>query len=77
MVSWCLGHLAEYAAPEHYDERYENWRFEDLPISSIGSIRKFAMCWNIAVVFRQQKRRKVQYEVCKLYPDTSLEEPSK
>ena len=35
------------------------------------------MCWNIAVVFRQQKRRKVQYEVCKLYPDTSLEEPSR
>ena len=32
VVSWCLGHLAEYAAPEHYDERYENWRFEDLPI---------------------------------------------
>ena len=21
VVSWCLGHLAEYAAPEHYDER--------------------------------------------------------
>ncbi len=32
VVSWCLGHLAEYAAPEHYDERYEIWRFEDLPI---------------------------------------------
>lgn len=32
VVSWCLGHLAEYAAPEHYDERYEKWRFEDLPI---------------------------------------------
>lgn len=32
VVSWCLGHLAEYAAPEHYDEHYENWRFEDLPI---------------------------------------------
>ena len=32
VVSWCLGHLAEYAAPEHYDKRYENWRFEDLPI---------------------------------------------
>ena len=32
VVSWCLGHLAEYAAPEHYDERYENWHFEDLPI---------------------------------------------
>ena len=32
VVSWCLGHLAEYAAPEHYDKRYESWRFEDLPI---------------------------------------------
>lgn len=32
VVSWCLGHLAEYAAPEDYDERYESWRFEDLPI---------------------------------------------
>ena len=32
VVSWCLGHLAEYAAPEHYDERHENWCFEDLPI---------------------------------------------
>lgn len=32
VVSWCLGHLAEYAAPEHYDERYKSWRFDDLPI---------------------------------------------
>ena len=32
MVSWCLGHLAEYAAPEYYDERYKSWRFDDLPI---------------------------------------------
>lgn len=32
VVSWCLGHLAEYAAPEHYDDRYQVWRFDDLPI---------------------------------------------
>ena len=32
VVSWCLGHLAEYTAPEYYDERYKNWRFDDLPI---------------------------------------------
>lgn len=32
VVSWCLGHLAEYAAPEYYDERYKSWRFDDLPI---------------------------------------------
>lgn len=32
IVSWCLGHLAEYAPPEIYDEKYEKWQFEDLPI---------------------------------------------
>lgn len=32
VVSWCLGHLAEYAAPEYYDERHKSWRFDDLPI---------------------------------------------
>ena len=32
MVSWCLGHLAEYVSPEVYDSRYEKWEFADLPI---------------------------------------------
>lgn len=32
LVSWCLGHLAEYALPEEYDERYAKWQFDDLPI---------------------------------------------
>lgn len=32
IVSWCLGHLAEYADPESYDEKYSEWNFEDLPI---------------------------------------------
>lgn len=32
LVSWCLGHLAEYARPEEYDERYAKWQFDDLPI---------------------------------------------
>lgn len=32
LVSWCLGHLAEYALPEAYDSRYEKWEFSDLPI---------------------------------------------
>lgn len=31
-ISWCYGHLAEYAMPEAYDERYAKWNFEDLPI---------------------------------------------
>ena len=32
LVSWCIGHLVELASPESYDERYEKWRYEDLPI---------------------------------------------
>ena len=32
LVSWWLGHLAEYARPEEYDERYAKWQFDDLPI---------------------------------------------
>lgn len=32
VVSWCLGHLAEYAPPETYDSRYQKWNFADLPI---------------------------------------------
>ena len=32
LVSWCFGHLAEYAPPESYDGRYAKWTFSDLPI---------------------------------------------
>ena len=32
LVSWCFGHLAEYASPETYDERYGKWDFNDLLI---------------------------------------------
>lgn len=32
VVSWCLGHLAEYVAPDVYSDRYRLWDYEDLPI---------------------------------------------
>lgn len=32
VVSWCLGHLAEYVAPDVYDEKYRLWNYDDLPI---------------------------------------------
>lgn len=32
IVSWCIGHLAEYVPPEAYDKKYEKWEFSDLPI---------------------------------------------
>ena len=32
IVSWCVGHLVELAEPGAYDEKYEKWRKDDLPI---------------------------------------------
>ena len=32
IVSWCLGHLAEYIPPDAYDEKFSRWNYEDLPI---------------------------------------------
>jgi len=32
IVSWCIGHLLGLADPKDYDEKYEKWRKEDLPI---------------------------------------------
>ena len=32
LVSWCFGHLAEFADADAYDEKYSKWRREDLPI---------------------------------------------
>ncbi len=32
IVSWCVGHLVELASPEVYDEKFEKWRYADLPI---------------------------------------------
>lgn len=32
IVTWCIGHLAEYAMPEEYDEAYRKWSLDALPI---------------------------------------------
>ena len=32
VVSWCYGHLAEYALPDAYDERFRKWTLEALPV---------------------------------------------
>ena len=32
VISWCLGHLLEQAAPDQYDPRYKRWNLHDLPI---------------------------------------------
>lgn len=32
LVSWCFGHLAEFASPDAYDEAYSKWNRDQLPI---------------------------------------------
>ncbi|SHF63177.1 DNA topoisomerase-3 [Modicisalibacter ilicicola DSM 19980] len=32
IVTWCLGHLLEQAAPDTYDPAYKQWRLDHLPI---------------------------------------------
>ena len=32
VVTWALGHLVTLADPEVYDDKYEQWRLEDLPM---------------------------------------------
>ena len=32
IVSWCVGHLIEFAQADAYDEKYTKWRYADLPI---------------------------------------------
>ena len=53
IVSWCLGHLAEYAQPEEYDPKYEKWQFDDLPI--------LPETWKLKV----SKDKKKQFDVLK------------
>lgn len=51
LVSWCLGHLAEYVEPQVYDKKYERWHYEDLPI--------IPKTWQLAVA----EAKKEQFEV--------------
>ena len=53
IVSWCLGHLAEYVQPEEYDQKYEKWQFDDLPI--------LPEAWKLKV----SKDKKKQFDVLK------------
>jgi len=32
VITWAVGHLAELAAPEHYDDKFKRWKMVDLPI---------------------------------------------
>ena len=32
IVTWALGHLVTLANPEQYDDKYKEWRLEDLPM---------------------------------------------
>lgn len=60
IVSWCLGHLAEYAMPEAYDEKYRRWNLEDLPI--------IPESWKLEVAGEKSK----QFQILKKLMNNSL-----
>ena len=31
-ITWALGHLIEFCQPDEYDEKFQKWTFDDLPI---------------------------------------------
>ncbi|ANF95564.1 DNA topoisomerase III [Paenibacillus bovis] len=39
IVTWALGHLVGLAEPEDYDNKYQKWNLEDLPILPPGSMK--------------------------------------
>ena len=51
IVSWCLGHLAEYAPPEIYDEKYAN--------GSLRICRSSLKVWKVQV----SEDKKKQFDV--------------
>lgn len=66
VVSWCVGHLVELVNPEGYDEKYNKWNYDDLPIlperwkyEVSDSTRK-----QFAVLKKLMKRDDVESLVC-------------
>lgn len=66
VVSWCVGHLVELVNPEVYDEKYNKWNYDDLPIlpkrwkyEVSASTRK-----QFAVLKKLMKRDDVESLVC-------------
>jgi len=51
IISWCIGHLAELADAAVYDEKYANWRYEDLPI--------LPEKWRLEVADKKRKQFKI------------------
>ena len=48
LVSWCFGHLIEFAPAESYDERFAKWDRADLPIVPAP--------WNMKVAHAKKKK---------------------
>lgn len=51
IITWCIGHLVALAPPKIYDEKYDKWRYEDLPILPLS--------WKLQVKEKTKKQYKV------------------
>jgi len=61
IVTWCIGHLVALAPPKIYDEKYDKWRYDDLPILPLS--------WKLQVKGKTKKQYKV---IEKLMNDNSV-----
>ena len=51
IVSWCVGHLVEFAQADEYDEKYSKWRYADLPIVPVE--------WKYNIAKEKKKQLKI------------------
>ena len=70
IVSWCVGHLVELAPPESYDEKYEKWRYEDLPKEPYQSIYRSYI--REAYRYHYQKLYKIHWHRGRIYRRDAL-----
>ncbi|MBQ7567577.1 DNA topoisomerase III, partial [bacterium] len=63
VISWALGHLVEFVAPEEIDAKYKAWKLEDLPIlPKIFQFRAKDKCKSrISVISKLLKRKDVEF----------------
>ena len=57
IVSWCVGHLVEFAQADEYDEKYSKWRYADLPIIPVE--------WKYNIAKEKKKQLKIISDLMK------------
>lgn len=65
VISWCVGHLVAMSYPEKYDEKYKNWRLDDLPF--IPETYLYEVIPNVASQFKILKQFMNSKDISTIY----------